>query len=224
MLLFSTAGNEGNKPWGKIIFPADAPNILTIGAITCDSVRSVFSSAGFTSDGRIKPDLMAMGTSSAIIESNGQISHGNGTSFATPTLAGLGACLWQALPDFTSFEMIDLLRETANAFASPDSLVGYGIADVYKAYMQNKTGLNLPGTEKLIPFTITSRENQLYLNLNRSVNHSKFILNIYSIVGIKMLSVSNVFSPVDISSLPRGIYFAHLQIDSQSAYVRKFIK
>lgn len=225
ILLFNSAGNEGNRDeWKKIMFPGDALNMLTIGAIKQDSVRSHFSSEGFTADGRIKPDLMAMGTAVAIVGSNGQIVHGNGTSYATPILAGLGACLWQALPELTSFEMIELLRKTANAFSHPDSLMGYGIADVYKAYTQSKTGLKPAGTENTVYFSINPRENRLYLNFNHPQNHSKLILNIYSGMGIKLLSVSNVSSSIDISGLSKGVYIAHLQMGDKPAYVRKFIK
>ena len=224
MLLFNAAGNEGNKPWEKIMFPGDALNMLTIGAIGRDSVRSYFSSVGYTADGRIKPDLMALGTSVAVVGSSGQVLYSNGTSFATPIMAGLSACLWQALPELTSFEMVRLLRETANAFSRPDSLMGYGIADVYKAYTQNKTGLKPTGNGNTVSFFVNPYENRLYLNFDHSQNESKFVLNIYSSVGIKVLSVSDSSSSIDISSLSKGIYIAYLQMGAQPATVRKFIK
>ncbi|MDR1611063.1 MAG: S8 family serine peptidase [Candidatus Symbiothrix sp.] len=224
ILLFNSAGNERDDPWIKIMFPADAENMLAIGAINRDSVCSYFSSAGYTADRRVKPDLMAMGTSNAIIGSNGQILSGNGTSYATPVLAGLSACLWQALPALTTFEMIELLRETANAFSRPDSLMGYGIADVYKAYVQSKTGLKPVETENTFFFFVDSRENRLYLNFSHLQDNSKSVLNIYSSVGMKLLSVSKLSSSIDISSLPKGVYIAHLQTGDRPACVRKFIK
>jgi subtilisin family serine protease len=225
ILLFNSAGNEGNNDsWRKIMFPGDALNMLTIGAVDKDSVRSYFSSEGYTADERVKPDLMAMGTAATVVGSNGQITRGNGTSYATPILAGLGACLWQALPELTGFEIIELLRKTAHTFSHPDSLMGYGIADVYKAYAQSKTGLKPVGTENEVCFSINSQENLLYLNFNHSQNHSKRVLSIYSSVGIKWLSVSNTSSAIDISSLPKGVYIAHLQMSDKSVYVRKFIK
>ena len=57
ILLFSSAGNEGGGSWGKITFPADAPDILTVGAITDRKKKSNFSSVGFTADYRVNAGL-----------------------------------------------------------------------------------------------------------------------------------------------------------------------
>jgi subtilisin family serine protease len=224
ILLFNSAGNEGDGQWKKIMFPGDARNILTIGAVSSDSVRSYFSSEGPTADGRVKPDLMAMGTTAVVMDSNGQTTRRNGTSYATPILAGLGACLWQALPDLTALDVVALLRETAHAFSQPDSLMGYGIADVYKAYTHSQTGLKPIGTDDAAGFSIHPRDNRLYLNPDQSPHRSRLLLDIYSGVGVKWLSVSTAASSIDVAFLPRGVYIARLQMDGKPAYVRKFIK
>ena len=67
ILLFSSAGNEGGGSWGKITFPADAPDILTVGAITDRKKKSNFSSVGFTADYRVKPDVVALGTGCCVM-------------------------------------------------------------------------------------------------------------------------------------------------------------
>ena len=134
ILMFCSAGNEGGGRWGKITFPGDADKIVTVGAITKDKKRSNFSSVGPSADLRVKPDLVALGTDCQVISPDGELSEANGTSFSTPILAGLGACLWQALPSLDNQTIIKLLRESGSQYKKPDKEFGYGIPNVYKAY------------------------------------------------------------------------------------------
>jgi subtilisin family serine protease len=141
ILLFCSAGNENNQPWGKITFPADVSHVLTVGAITSERERSSFSSTGFTADYRIKPDVVALGSGVTVIGAGGNVQYANGTSFSTPIVAGLGVCLWQSLPWLTNKEIIELIRQTASQANHPDVEKGYGIPDIWKAY---RTGLSEP--------------------------------------------------------------------------------
>ena len=138
ILLFCSAGNEGNSSWEKITFPADAEQVCTVGAIDKKKKKSVFSSTGLTADGRIKPDVVALGTGSCVTGPDGNIQYASGTSFATPILAGLGVCLWQALPGLDSQSILDLLRRYSSQYKHPDGTLGYGIPDVYKAYKKGR--------------------------------------------------------------------------------------
>lgn len=134
LLLFSSAGNEGGGAWEKITFPADAPDILTIGAVNERKQKSSFSSTGLTADYRIKPDIVALGTGCCVVDPTGNIRYANGTSFATPIVAGLGICLWQALPFLSNKELIDYLHQSGSRHAHPDAELGYGLPDFYKIY------------------------------------------------------------------------------------------
>ena len=134
ILLFSSAGNEGNTYWQKITVPADASGILTVGSVTAKRKRSDFSSLGYTSDGRVKPDVAVMGSDCCILEPDGAISTASGTSFSTPVLAGLGACLWQSLPQLTAQEVQLLIRKYASQYKHPNNELGYGIPNMYKSY------------------------------------------------------------------------------------------
>lgn len=138
ILMFCSAGNEGSGSWGKITFPSDASDVLTVGAITENKKKSSFSSVGFTADYRVKPDVVALGTGCCVIDPSGNIRYASGTSFATPILAGLGACLWQALPTLSNTAIITLLQESASQYKRPDAEQGYGIPNVYKAYKQER--------------------------------------------------------------------------------------
>ena len=141
MLIFVAAGNEGNSSWGKITVPSDADNIITVGAVNAEGVIAAFSSRGPSADGRVKPDLCAMGESAATIKADGNVYFNGGTSFASPILAGTGACLWQALPQKTNKEIMALMRSSGDRYATPDSIYGYGIPDVGKIYTDNNTDI-----------------------------------------------------------------------------------
>ena len=134
MLVVCSAGNSGMSSWKKVTPPGDAENVLTVGAISKKRVNADFSSVGNTTDGRIKPDVMAVGFESVVVDTNGAIGLANGTSFSSPTFCGLVACLWQACPWLTAKEMIELIRRSADRFDYPDNIFGYGIPDVWKAY------------------------------------------------------------------------------------------
>jgi subtilisin family serine protease len=141
LLLFCSAGNEGSHDWEKITFPADARGVVTVGAVRDDHVHSAFSSTGFTSDYRVKPDVVALGSGVYVIGPEGDVQKASGTSFSTPTVAGMSACLWQALPWLDNREIIALILQTASQSGRPDVEQGYGIPDMFKAY---KKELNEP--------------------------------------------------------------------------------
>ncbi len=138
IVLVNSAGNEGMGSWKRVNFPADAHDILTIGSINSHGVNAPFSSVGPTADGRVKPDVMAWGSSVSVFSGRGLVINDVGTSFSSPLIAGLVACLWQALPDKTALEIIGLVRRSANRYAVPDNIYGYGVPDFWKAYQMGK--------------------------------------------------------------------------------------
>lgn len=135
MLVCNSAGNSGNKAWGRILLPADADSILTVGSVKSDSVLSPFSSRGPSADMRIKPEVCAMGTSDWTISPDGDyLSSGNGTSFSCPLIAGLAACLWSALPDESAMQIRERIIRSSHRYDHPDNDYGYGIPDALAAY------------------------------------------------------------------------------------------
>ena len=134
MVLVCSAGNSGSGTWKKITPPADAENVLTVGAIDAKGILAPFSSIGNTADGRIKPDVVAMGYQAEVMGTDGNLKKANGTSFASPVMAGMVACLWQALPQLAAKEVIELVRQSGNRANYPDNIYGYGIPDMWKAY------------------------------------------------------------------------------------------
>ena len=138
MVMVCSAGNSGSGVWKKITPPADAENVLTVGAIDRNGYLAPFSSIGNTTDGRIKPDVVAMGLDAEVMGTDGNMKKANGTSFASPIMAGMVTCLWQALPHLTAKEVIELVRQSGNRANYPDNIYGYGIPDVWKAYQSKK--------------------------------------------------------------------------------------
>ena len=57
-----------------------------------------------------------------------------GTSFSTPIVCGLMACLWQAMPGKTAEEIMELVRQTSSNYAHPDNIYGYGVPNFWRAY------------------------------------------------------------------------------------------
>lgn len=128
------AGNDGDKTWHYIGTPADADSIVTVGAVNSSGQVAPFSSYGPASDGRVKPTVASVGWGTAFAGLSNQPAFGNGTSFATPNLAGLITCLWQAFPEFTNMQIIEAVKKSSSIYTSPNDRIGYGIPNFHKAY------------------------------------------------------------------------------------------
>lgn len=135
MLIFSSAGNEARNNWRKIIAPADGDHVIAVGAVDRNRNYASFSSVGPAADGAVKPDLAAMGSGTAVQGIQGDILARSGTSFASPVLAGMAACLWQANPTVTAKEITRIMMLTGHQALKPDTLLGYGIPDLQLADM-----------------------------------------------------------------------------------------
>ncbi|HPI29638.1 MAG TPA: S8 family serine peptidase [Bacteroidales bacterium] len=133
ILVCNSAGNSGNNDWHYIGAPADAENILTIGAVDKNKKIADFSSRGPTADGRIKPSVCAMGEGTFVSSMAGSIMSGNGTSFSSPVMAGAVACLWQANPEKSNMKIIEAVMASASKFLNPDADYGYGIPNLAAA-------------------------------------------------------------------------------------------
>ena len=132
VVVVNAAGNERDKAWGHIIIPADGFKVIAAGAVDSSGYLASFSSPGPTADGRIKPEVCAMGVWNfvATSESAGGDSGytwGSGTSYSTPLIAGVVALLLEAHPDWTPQDVRDALMSTASRASIPDNDYGWGI-------------------------------------------------------------------------------------------------
>ena len=129
-----SAGNEGDDPWKYITCPADAKDVLTVGGVDHNGFPSSFSSYGPTSDNRVKPDAAAIATKAVIARPNGQTDLSYGTSFASPILCGMTACLWQLFPQRSPYQVVHTVRLAGADCSHPDKQLGYGITNFIVAY------------------------------------------------------------------------------------------
>jgi serine protease AprX len=136
ILVVAAAGNEGGFPWHYIVTPADADSALTVGGVDTLGVSAWFSSYGPNSSGQIKPDVAAVASNAVVADANtGAPTYSNGTSFATPIMAGLSTCLWEAFPEVNNMNIINILHQASNRTNNPDDRTGYGIPDMKDAFV-----------------------------------------------------------------------------------------
>lgn len=143
IVVVNSMGNEGDTPYAKMAAPADAEGVISVGAVDAVGSRVAFSSIGPTFDGRIKPDVMAMGEDTYTVHPFviGDYIRLNGTSFSAPLVAGVAALLLEAYPHWTPGKVQSVLRGTAGQAAAPDTLNGYGIVHALNALKTESRGV-----------------------------------------------------------------------------------
>ncbi|MFI1771408.1 S8 family serine peptidase [Thalassobellus citreus] len=207
MLLVVSAGNEGSS---GINAPADSPNVLSIGAVNSSGGYASFSSVGSAIQPTQKPDVVAQGQASYVISSNDVIGTLNGTSFSSPIIAGGITCLWQALPNKTNEEVMQLVRESASQYNNPDYFLGYGIPDLQLALNSTLVIDEVRGDLVL----------KVYPNPTKGKVYFKFpdseevlSVTIYDALGkeVKKVVLTTVSNQIDLTSLTKGLYISKIE-------------
>ena len=221
MICMNAAGNEGNGTC-TLGIPADAEHIVTVGAVNANGNRASFSSVGPTYDDRIKPDVMAMGEGTYVASGYGNwwpYYNGDGTSFATPVLAGAVTCLRQARPYSSVQEICDAIRACGDRAENPDNLYGYGVPDFSQALevlsVEEPVG-NTPA--HIISVYPNPSNGEVHVVLN---DLHKADLTVYDFMGHKLYSYS--FNGLNHTSFERylntltsGVYFINAVSESGS--------
>jgi serine protease AprX len=137
-----SAGNQDGLPWPGITPPADGDSVIAVGAVDSLGVVTDFSSRGPTYDGRVKPDVMAMGEDVLVASSFADSAYfpADGTSFAAPLAAGACALLLQMHPTWGPSEVLSALRSEASRSAAPGNTYGWGVIDAYESAIHGATG------------------------------------------------------------------------------------
>lgn len=215
MVCVNSAGNSGNDPWFYISAPADAINALTIGAVNASGNIAGFSSHGPSSDGRVKPDVVAQGQQSVLSSANGNITTASGTSFSGPIIAGMVACLWQALSGVTNWEITQIIKESASIYSNPTSELGYGIPDFNLALTNALLKLNTVSKEKFVVYPNPATDS---VSISFPSEFDKATIFIYNAIGklivSKELSYEN--RSVALDAFSSGMYW--YQIESNKTF------
>jgi hypothetical protein len=133
ILVFISAGNEGNTVQHFISTPADADSAVAVGAVDISGNVASFSSYGPSADGQVKPDVASMGVN-AVVQFTFGIGTNSGTSMACPNMAGLGSILWQGFPEVNNMRIVRALREAGSIANTPNDRIGYGIPNLKTAF------------------------------------------------------------------------------------------
>lgn len=211
MICMNAAGNEGDGNC-TLGIPADAEHIVTVGAVNAAGDRASFSSVGPTYDGRIKPDVMAMGEGTYVASGYGSwwpYYNGNGTSFATPVLAGAVACLRQARPYSSVQEICDALRACGNRAENPDSKYGYGIPDFSQALELLKVEEHSVAANEIINVYPNPSQGEVKVALKEGAKADVTVYDItgrqlytYTFNGLNHTTLENY-----LNTLGTGVYF-----------------
>ena len=139
IIVVVSAGNDGNNGWHYVAPPADADGILAVGAVDAAGTKMGFSAYGPTSDGRTKPDVVALGQNTAVIHPDGTLGTSSGTSLAAPLVTSLAAGLLQEFPELTTAELIQVIKLSANKGNAPNNQVGFGLPNyiAVKNYLES---------------------------------------------------------------------------------------
>jgi len=217
LLLVTSAGNDGNS-FMFVATPADAPGVLTVGAVNGAGEYASFSSIGPTFDGRVKPDVMAKGRDAAVVYIDGTVITSNGTSFSSPIMAGAVTSLWQAVPSLTNGEIMDVVRQSSTLFENPTDQMGYGIPDFEEALNE---ALLLKVQEEALQQRFAVYPNPVTKNVNisfpKNIEKAQFVL--YNVLGKKVLDtqITAMENKVDLSLYPSGIYIATVITDDNKS-------
>ncbi len=222
MMVVCSAGNEGNKSWKFVTAPADVEGVLAVGSISSLGTISAFSSVGPTNDGRLKPDVVALGSGTTVIKSDGNIGTASGTSLSSPLVACLAAGLVQAFPTLAPKQLYNSIKNSGNQAGNPNNLLGYGIpsftiAKEYIKAMKDDLDIFPNPTSKFLSISFKEPTNKIVTISLSNLFGQK--------ISDKTITLTWDNNPLqyDCSSLPNGIYLLEV-IGEWGSTVRKIVK
>lgn len=221
MAFVTSAGNSGHIAGSPYIgIPADAEYVFAVGAVASDSSAAYFTSIGPTADGRMKPDAASYGHMITQAQYDGLFSIGSGTSYASPILCGLMACVLQQHPDYTPYQLYDTIRSWGHMADNPNDTLGYGIPDFSRS-LHNPAGISDLESQTS---TLCIYPNPAADRLTVSGLDEGAVLQVLDIYGhLVITSKASRGGSLDVSALPTGTYLIRATGDREIG-TAKFIK
>jgi hypothetical protein len=133
ILFFNSAGNNGGSE-KTLISPSDADSVICVGGLEANGTTIWGgSSKGPNAKGDIRPHILAQSVkvTTALNSSTITFNKYNGTSYASPLMAGVGALI-KSIYDIPNYEIKKYLITNADNYTTPSNTYGYGKADVEK--------------------------------------------------------------------------------------------
>lgn len=228
IVVVNSAGNEGAEAWRYISAPADSPGVLTIGAIDRNGLLARFSSVGPAPDGRVKPDLVALGQGVVLGTSAGTVSSGNGTSFSSPLVAALATGFWQAHPTLTATQVRNILRQSGSQAGRPDAQYGYGIPNFERAHQlasAQELLTTYPNTALVVYPNPFSDGERLSLTLADDEQPQPLTIRVTNLAGQSVFQRSfatgeNGSLSIQLADLQSGIYLLSVQSENRTRTLR----
>lgn len=221
IIVVASAGNEGSGSWQYISAPADGDSVLAVGAVDATSTYVAFSSRGPSYDWRIKPDVAAMGAGTVLINAVGNLQGGFGTSFSSPLIAGMAACMVQAQPTLHGEVLARNIRRSGHLFGNANNELGFGIPNFYNAWQIGIEEIGIAKGFKLYP---NPSRGKVFLHGSFD-RYEALEIDVFAIGGNKVMTIQSTWEnqsiELDISSLDPGLYI--LKINGNSAQQQKIL-
>jgi subtilisin family serine protease len=168
VVVVNSMGNERQTDPPSIVSPPDGEHVIAVGAVDSAGRIANFSSNGPTSDGRMKPEVVAMGVdvyaaaSYSFTYDTAGYSYVSGTSFSGPLTAGVCALILSVHPELTPDQVKEALKMTANKKDSPNNVYGWGLVNAlnaslyYGMIVSNKPELTETGDNQSVSINVLS--------------------------------------------------------------------
>ena len=226
ILCVVAAGNEGDNKFPYVGAPGDGKSVLTVGGVNADGIRTIFSSIGPTYDGRIKPDVMSFAYPVTVAIPGNNFYEGSGTSFATPSLAGMLACYWQARNDVSESKIREIIKKSSDNYSSPNNECGYGIPDFEKALdMLNLENCDIFDEKTLFSVYPNPSNGVVEFTLNYDI---KVTVQVFNMLGKMIYMCDNHSDNINglndyLSNLDEGVYVIKA-LGDKNIFTTKLIK